>query len=82
MEKPTPEGSPLPPKYPKLSDFESADDLTNLTSKQLKQLLTLNRVDFKGCIEKTELLDKAKRLWTDNYEQKKGDSMYILKFVL
>lgn len=59
---------PLTPKYPKLSDFNTADDLTNLSSKQLKQLLTLNRVDFKGCVEKSELLERAKRLWNDNQQ--------------
>lgn len=33
--------------------------------KELKQLLMLNRVDFKGCCEKTELLERVQRLWTD-----------------
>ncbi|CAH0554457.1 unnamed protein product [Brassicogethes aeneus] len=64
----TPEGSPLPNKYPKLSDFETAEEINCLSSKQLKQLLTLNRVDFKGCVEKNELLERATRLWQDNNE--------------
>lgn len=25
----------------------------------------LNRVDFKGCCEKTELLERVKRLWNE-----------------
>ncbi|KAJ8960027.1 hypothetical protein NQ318_009464 [Aromia moschata] len=64
-------GSPSPSKYPKLGDFGSAEELQNLSSKDLKILLTLNRVDFRGCVEKSELLERAERLWEDNNEQKK-----------
>lgn len=42
-----------------------SSDLDTLTVKELKQILMLNRVDFKGCCEKTELLDRVKRLWND-----------------
>lgn len=45
--------------------------------KQLKELLTLNRVDYKGCVEKTELLDRATRLWHDNNRQKVEGKIYI-----
>ncbi|XP_031351524.1 E3 ubiquitin-protein ligase rififylin [Photinus pyralis] len=62
---------PTPPtKYPKLSDFNSIEQLNELSIKQLKELLTLNRVDFKGCVEKSELLDRAQRLWLDNNQYK------------
>lgn len=75
--------------YPKLSDFGSAEDLTMLSTKQLKELLTLNRVDYKGCIERSELLERATRLWNDNEKRKAGrnafyfcvNSMYSLFFV-
>lgn len=33
--------------------------------KQLKEILILNRVDFKGCCEKTELLERVLRLWRE-----------------
>lgn len=66
----TPESSPVPAKHPKLEDFTTPDELKQLSSKQLKILLTINRVDFKGCIEKGELLEKAQRLWEDNNERK------------
>lgn len=33
--------------------------------KQLKEILMLNRVDFKGCCEKTELLERVQRLWNE-----------------
>ncbi|CAG9821962.1 unnamed protein product [Phaedon cochleariae] len=63
--------SPSPRKYPKLQDFGSVEELHNLSSKDLKILLTLNRVDFKGCVEKSELLERAERLWEDSCEQNK-----------
>lgn len=31
--------------------------------KQLKEILMLNRVDFKGCCEKNELRERVERLW-------------------
>ncbi|XP_057657608.1 E3 ubiquitin-protein ligase RNF34 [Diorhabda carinulata] len=63
--------SPLPNRYPKIEDFGSAEELQNLSSKDLKILLTLNRVDFKGCVEKSELLERAERLWEDSNVLKK-----------
>ncbi|KAJ8978041.1 hypothetical protein NQ317_013569 [Molorchus minor] len=62
---------PTTSKYPKLDDFGSAEELQNLSSKDLKILLTLNRVDFKGCVERSELLQRAERLWDDNNELNK-----------
>ncbi|KAF5306148.1 hypothetical protein FQR65_LT07424 [Abscondita terminalis] len=55
-----------PRKYPKLSEIKTIEQLNELSIKQLKELLTLNRVDYKGCVEKNELLDRAQRLWKDN----------------
>lgn len=43
----------------------SSSDLDDLSVKQLKEILMLNRVDFKGCCEKTELLERVKRLWNE-----------------
>lgn len=63
----------LPPKYPKIEDFGSAEELHTLSSKDLKILLTLNRVDFKGCLEKSELLERAERLWEDTNELRKEE---------
>lgn len=40
-------------------------DLDVLSVKQLKELLMLNRVDFKGCCEKPELRERVLRLWRD-----------------
>lgn len=43
-----------------------SDDLESLTVKQLKEILMLNRVDFKGCCEKQELKERVERLWQDH----------------
>lgn len=67
------------PKYPKLSDFGSAEDLTSLSSKQLKELLALNRVDYRGCVEKSELLERATRLWNDNDKQRQHGKNNFVK---
>ncbi|XP_060529445.1 E3 ubiquitin-protein ligase rififylin [Cylas formicarius] len=70
------ESSPLPARYPKLDDFASSENLNQLSAKDLKILLTINRVDFKGCIEKGELLERAQRLWEDN-KQNQGTAENI-----
>ncbi|XP_033219699.1 E3 ubiquitin-protein ligase RNF34 [Belonocnema kinseyi] len=50
----------------KLSDIKEISELEYLTVKQLKDLLSINRVDFKGCVERCELLDRACRLWDEH----------------
>lgn len=40
-------------------------ELECLSVKQLKEILMVNRVDFKGCCEKQELLERVERLWKD-----------------
>uniref|UniRef100_A0A0A1X097 E3 ubiquitin-protein ligase rififylin n=1 Tax=Zeugodacus cucurbitae TaxID=28588 RepID=A0A0A1X097_ZEUCU len=52
-----------PTRFVNLDDFETIDDLEALSVKQLKEILMLNRVDYKGCCEKQELLDRVQRLW-------------------
>ncbi|XP_048508634.1 E3 ubiquitin-protein ligase rififylin isoform X2 [Athalia rosae] len=47
----------------KLSDIDNIAGLQALNVKQLKDLLSINRVNFKGCVERSELLDRASRLW-------------------
>lgn len=45
--------------------FRFREELDDLSVKQLKEVLMLNRVDFKGCCEKSELLERVQRLWDD-----------------
>ncbi|XP_017865608.1 PREDICTED: cell wall protein RBR3 [Drosophila arizonae] len=53
----------LDSRFVNLEEFEDRKDLENLTVKQLKEVLMLHRVDYKGCCEKQELLDRVCRLW-------------------
>lgn len=63
---------PARPDIIKLSDINTLLELECLSAKQLKNLLNTNRVDYKGCIERCELLDKASRLW-EQYKRSKTD---------
>nr|XP_031825306.1 E3 ubiquitin-protein ligase rififylin [Nomia melanderi] len=56
-----------------LSDINTLSELGCLSVKQLKTLLSTNRVDYKGCTERYELLDKAWRLWQE-YKQSKTNT--------
>lgn len=56
----------------KLSDINELSQLEHLSVKQLKTLLITNRVDFKGCVERCELLDRASRLW-EEHNQARAD---------
>lgn len=46
-------------------NFVRREELDQLSVKQLKEILMLNRIDFKGCCEKSELLERVQRLWHD-----------------
>ncbi|XP_066294490.1 E3 ubiquitin-protein ligase RNF34-like isoform X1 [Branchiostoma lanceolatum] len=56
-----------PPSQPKrrtsLTDLSNADEVEDLTVRQLKELLSANFVDYKGCVEKEELVERVKRLY-------------------
>ncbi|XP_014477764.1 PREDICTED: E3 ubiquitin-protein ligase RNF34 isoform X3 [Dinoponera quadriceps] len=55
-----------------LSDIKEASELEYLSVKQLKSLLSTNRVDYKGCIERQELFNRVSRLWQE-YKQSRKD---------
>ncbi|XP_019619236.1 PREDICTED: E3 ubiquitin-protein ligase RNF34-like isoform X1 [Branchiostoma belcheri] len=56
-----------PPSQPKrrtsLTDLSGVDEVEDLTVRQLKEILSANFVDFKGCVEKEELVERVKRLY-------------------
>lgn len=56
-----------------LLDIKEASELEYLSIKQLKNLLSTNRVDYKGCIEKQDLLNKVSRLWQEYNQSRKGN---------
>lgn len=49
-----------------LDRFRRLSDLELLSGKQLKELLSRNRVEFRGCLERRDLLERAKMLWRDH----------------
>ena len=49
-----------------LADIVSHDEIETLTVRQLKVLLVNNYVDYKGCCEKQELVDRVHALWADH----------------
>ncbi|CAH8631425.1 unnamed protein product [Schistosoma bovis] len=52
----------------KLEDLMSEESIENLSVRQIKDLLVYNFVDFTHCVEKAELIARAKQLWR-NYKQ-------------
>ena len=61
-------------KFTTLKDVKDEASIDELTIKQLKEILAGNFVDYKGCCEKYELIDRVKRLWNDAHKiQQKGE---------
>lgn len=54
-----------------LSDIQTVEQIDNLTIKQIKEILACNFVDYKGCCEKKELVDKTRRLYASYIENKR-----------
>lgn len=48
-----------------LSDLRSVEDIEALSVRQLKEILARNFVDYKGCCEKWELMERVTRLYHD-----------------
>lgn len=57
-------------RRPSLSELKNEDAIEELSVKQLKELLALNFVEFKGCCERRELIEKARRLYRSHQENK------------
>lgn len=55
-----------------LSEIQSEEDFKDLSAKQVKEILAMNRVNFKGCVEKEELLKIVERLWKEEQRNKQG----------
>lgn len=52
------------------SDIQHESQLNELSVRQLKVILQKNCVNYKGCVEKQELLDRVQRLWYARQEEK------------
>ncbi|XP_029851489.2 E3 ubiquitin-protein ligase RNF34 [Ixodes scapularis] len=59
-----------------LDQFESEEELSNLSVMQMKLLLTRSFVDYRGCCEKSELQEKVVWLWKQRRKQRmQGDEV-------
>lgn len=56
-----------------LSEIQSLDDVQELSVKQAKDILAMNRVNFKGVVEKEELLKYVARLWKQEKQAQVGE---------
>ncbi|NP_001025239.1 E3 ubiquitin-protein ligase RNF34a [Danio rerio] len=70
----TPEVSPQTRRRARasLSDLSSLDDVEQLTVRQLKEILARNFVSFSGCCEKWELVERVRRLYRENEDNRKS----------
>ena len=55
-----------------LSDLSAARDIESLSVRQLKEILARNFVNYSGCCEKWELLERVHRLYRENLQNRKS----------
>ncbi|XP_069475673.1 E3 ubiquitin-protein ligase RNF34 isoform X3 [Ambystoma mexicanum] len=55
-----------------LSDLSTLEEVDGLTIRQLKEILARNFVNYSGCCEKWELVEKVNRLYRENEENRKS----------
>lgn len=65
-----------------LSDIHNENNIEDLNIRELKEILAANFVDFKGCVERNELIEKVRRLYRDRQNEKlKGKLKIFFSFV-
>lgn len=62
-----------------LSDLSSLEEVEGMSVRQLKEILARNFVNYSGCCEKWELVEKVNRLYKENEENQKsyGERMQL-----
>ncbi|CAH2295852.1 E3 ubiquitin- ligase RNF34 isoform X1 [Pelobates cultripes] len=55
-----------------LSDLSTLEEIEGLTIRQLKEILARNFVNYSGCCEKWELVEKVNRLYKETEENRKS----------
>ncbi|XP_007489929.1 E3 ubiquitin-protein ligase RNF34 isoform X1 [Monodelphis domestica] len=55
-----------------LSDLSSLEDVEGMSVRQLKEILARNFVNYSGCCEKWELIERVNRLYKENEENQKS----------
>ncbi|CAF4628555.1 unnamed protein product [Rotaria socialis] len=53
-----------------LSELNNEQNIEDLSVRELKEILIANFVDYKGCVEKNELIEKVRRLYRDRQNEK------------
>ena len=61
-----------------LSEIQNLQDVNELSVKQAKDILAMNRVNFKGVVEKDELLKHVARLWRQEKQAQEGTIKNII----
>ncbi len=59
------EEAPVSGRRASLSDLSCVDDIEALSVRQLKEILARNFVNYKGCCEKWELMERVSRLYQE-----------------
>lgn len=65
-----------------LADIGSNQEIQKLNIRQLKDILVNNYVDYKGCCERQELVDRVVLLWTDHQRMKLTGSDIEFNFLV
>ena len=63
-----------------MEDVSTIDEIDSLTVLELKQILTANFIDYKGCVEKKELIDKVKMLYESREKNKERLQGWLISF--
>ncbi len=71
-----------PGRRASLSDLRSVEDIEDLSVRQLKEILARNFVDYKGCCEKWELMERVTRLYHDQKDlQNMGKEFGVIRCI-
>lgn len=64
----------MPGRRASLSDLNRVEDIEGLSVRQLKEILARNFVNYKGCCEKWELMERVTRLYNNQKDlQNQGE---------
>jgi len=58
------------PRRKSLSELNTEEKIEDLNIRELKEILAANFVDYKGCVEKNELIERVRRLYRDREMEK------------
>ena len=63
-----------------LSDLDNEGDIESLSVRQLKEILARNFVNYSGCCEKWELIERVHRLYRENEQNRKSSKHHVESF--